>query len=342
MHISFDDGNTWQSFQLNLPVVQIADMVIKEQDLVVATHGRSFWILDDLTPLHQITEDVAESAAFLFTPKDAYRVEGRGMEGARVFYYLASEPEGEVKLEFLDSGDNVIQTFSSEEGTAITAKAGTNRFVWDLRYPGADLVPDASFFDGNKGPRAVPGTYKVRITTGQWTQTESFEVKKDPRLRTTQEDFQKQFDLAIEIRDKLTELNNAIRKIRYVRNQVGNLTGTLKEAGYGDEIARASDELSQKLTSVEQQLIQTEYEKGADMMINVSPQLASRFFYVLGVVLGAEARPTDGSYESFKDLERKLGARLDKLQEILDEDVVAFNEIVQAENIPPIMMPTKK
>ena len=342
MHISFDDGNTWQSFQLNLPVVQIADMVIKEQDLVVATHGRSFWILDDLTPLHQITEDVAESAAFLFTPKDAYRVEGRGMEGARVFYYLASEPEGEVKLEFLDSGDNVIQTFSSEEGTAITAKAGTNRFVWDLRYPGADLVPDASFFDGNKGPRAVPGTYKVRITTGQWTQTESFEVKKDPRLRTTQEDFQKQFDLAIEIRDKLTELNNAIRKIRYVRNQVGNLTGTLKEAGYGDEIARASDELSQKLTSVEQQLIQTEYEKGADMMINVSPQLASRFFYVLGVVLGAEARPTDGSYESFKDLERKLGARLDKLQEILDEDVVAINEIVQAENIPPIMMPTKK
>ena len=342
MYISFDDGNTWQPFQLNLPVVQIADMMIKEQDLVVATHGRSFWILDDLTPLHQITEEVEKSTAFLFTPKDAYRVEGRGMEGARVFYYLASEPEGEVKLEFLDSNDNVIQTFSSEEETAVTATAGTNRFVWDLRYPGADLVPDTSFFDGNEGPRAVPGTYKVRITTGQWTQTESFEIRKDPRLPTTQEDFQKQFDLAIEIRDKLTELNNAIRKIRYVRHQVRNLTSSLKEAGYGDEIAQASDELSEKLTSVEQQLIQTEYEKGADMMINVSPQLDSRFNYVSRVVLGAETRPTDGSYESFEDLEAKLAELLDQLQEILDEDVVALNEIVQEKNISPIIMPTKK
>ena len=127
-----------------------------------------------------------------------------------------------------------------------------------------------------------------------------------------------------------------------MRHQVRNLTSTLKEAGYGDEIAQASDELSEKLTSVEQQLIQTEYEKGADMMINVPPRLDTRFSYVLGVVLGAEARPTDGSYESFEDLERKLAEHLDKLQEIFDEDVVAFNEIIQEENISPIIMPTKK
>ena len=102
-------------------------------------------------------------------------------------------------------------------------------------------------------------------------------------------------------------------------------------------VVQIADELSEKLTSVEQQLIQTEYEKGADMMINFPPQLDTRFFYVLGVVLGAEARPTDGSYESFEELEPKLAIHLDKLQEILDEDVVAFNEIIQEENIPPIM-----
>lgn len=340
MYISFNDGKSWQPFQLNLPVVQIADMVIKEKDLVVGTHGRSFWILDDLTPLHQITEEVAKSKAYLFKPREAYRVEGRSMDGARVYYYLAEEHEGKVKLEFLDLEGKVINTFSSKEGRNVSAKAGMNRFLWDMSYPRAEVVPDASYFGRNAGPRVVPGAYKVRMTVGEWTQTKSFEVKKDPRLPTTQEDFQKQFDLAIKIRDKLTELNNAIRKIRYVRDQVGNLARTLKKAGYEDEIAQASNELSKKLTSIEEKLIQSENKKGADM-VNFPPQLDSRFVYVLSVVLSAETQPTDGSYECFEDLKPKLAEYLNKLQEIIDKDLVSFNEMIQKKNIPPIIVSIK-
>ena len=341
MYISFNDGKSWQPFQLNLPVVQIADMVIKEKDLVVGTHGRSFWILDDLTPLHQLTEEVAKSEAYLFKPAEAYRVEGRGLDGARVCYYLADKSEGEVKIEFLDLDGKPINSFSSKQGRNVSAKAGMNRFIWDMRYPRAEVVSDANFFGRNAGPRVVPGTYQVRMTLEEWTQTQSFEVKKDPRLSTTQEDFQKQFDLAIKIRDKLTALNDAIKKIRDVRDQVENLAGTLKKAGYEDGIAQASNELSEKLTSVEDKLIQAEFKKGADMC-NFPPQLDCRFVYVLSVVLSAETRPTDGSYETFEDLKPKLAEHLNELQGIFDEDLTAFNELIQKKDIPPIIVQIKK
>ena len=341
MYISFNDGKSWQSFQLNLPVVQVADMVIKEKNLVVATHGRSFWILDDLTPLHQITEEVAKSKAYLFKPREAYRVEGRSMDGAGVYYYLAKESDGEVKLEFLDLEGKVINSFSSKKGRNLSAKAGMNRFIWDMRYPRADVVPDTSCFGRNAGPRVVPGTYQVRMTVGEWAQTQSFEVKKDPRLSTTQEDFQKQFDLAIKIRDKLTELNDAIRKIRDVRDQVENLIHTLKKAGYGDEIAQASNELIKKLTSMEDKLIQKENKKGADGL-NFPAQLDCHFIAVLSVVLSTETRPTDGSYQVFEDIKPELAEHLHRLQDIFDEDLTAFNEMIQRKNLPPVILPIKK
>ena len=350
MYISFNDGKSWQSFQLNLPVAQIADMVIKEKDLVVATHGRSFWILDDLTPLHQITDEVAQADFFLFNPRDTYRIGGGGRargiigigqnppNGAVVYYKLAEAPDKEVRLEFLDSKGNAIQTFSSNESGRISVKAGLNRFLWDLRYPRADVVRDAIFYGGNIGPNAVPGTYQVRMTVGEWSQTQSFEVKKDLRLSTTQEEFQKQFDLVIKIRDKITETHNAIRKIRNVRNQIQNLSHTLK---HEKDIVQEAKNLMEQLTAVEEKLMQTKNELGGQTTCNFPPQLDNHFVNVLNVVLSADAQPTEGSYEVFEGLKPRLDQHINRLQEILDKDLAAFNELIRKKNIPPVVIPVK-
>ena len=231
MYVSFNDGKTWQSLQLNLPTTQIADMVLKDKDLVVATHGRSFWILDDITPLHQMTEEVAAARAHLFSSKEAYR-----RIGFTTFYNLAEVPEEPVELAFLESDGTLIRKFSTDArgDERIAVKPGMNRFHWNLRYPAANVVDDALWFGRNEGPLTVPGTYQVRLTVGGWSQTRDFEVRKDPRLSTTQSDFQKQFDLAIQIRDRITELSDAIRQIRSVREQVNNLSSILTEAGRDD------------------------------------------------------------------------------------------------------------
>ena len=204
VYVSFDDGAAWQPLRLNLPVVPIHDLVVKDNDLIAATHGRSFWILDDVTPLHQLTPEVARAERHLFKPRDAWRVRGGGgggggegeggaqargigrnpPSGAVVFAYFRQKPEGEVTLEFLNARDSVIRRFSTKPRAptdSLKVSAGMNRFVWNLRYP------DASRFDqmilwggGTQGPVAVPGTYKARLTAGSWNATQSFEVKKDP------------------------------------------------------------------------------------------------------------------------------------------------------------------
>ncbi len=332
MYVSFDDGNSWQSLQLNLPVVQIADMVLKESDLVVATHGRSFWILDDITPLHQIDEEMAKSSAYLFDSKDAYR---RG--GFAVYYYLAEVPDEGIEIELLESNGNLIRTFSSKGEGRVPVEKGMNRFIWNLKYPQADVVDDAFWFGRNTGPFAVPGTYQVRLRIGEWTQTRSFDVKKDPRFATTQSDFQEQFDLAVEIRDKVTELFDAVKTIRHTRGQVDNLIDLLAGAGQEEGIVPAGESLIGKLTAIEEQLMQTKNEVGGDTS-NFPPRLDSQLIRILSQTVSSQHKPTDGLHARFADLKPELDSHLEELQGVIDGDLVAFNDLVREKNIAPIII----
>ena len=216
LYISFDDGKNWQPFQLNLPVVPVTDLLVKKNDLVVATQGRSFWILDDLTPLYQLSGKVASAKTHLFDPRDTHRLPGGGRwggpsptsganppNGVMTFYTLSEElgEDGKFTLEYLESDGDVIKTFTnkkdekSSDPTAETKK-GMNRFVWNMRYPDAKKVPGAVMWGGTHiGPKAVPGEYQVRMTVNGKSQTQSFLILKDPRIATTQADFQAQFDL---------------------------------------------------------------------------------------------------------------------------------------------------
>ena len=358
LYVSFDDGAHWQSLQLNLPVTPITDMVVHEQDLVVATQGRSFWILDDLTPLHQLTDAVAGAAMHLFAPRPAYRTQLRGFggpnapesrpNGAVIYFNFAEKPDtaATVTLEILDEDNAVVRTFSTKpdedknEGT-LAVKKGMNRFVWDLNYPAPDLVEGAVMslaYTG--GPKAATGDYSVRLTSGEHTQTQAFAVKKDPRWPYSDEDLQVQFDLTMAVLATLNETHAAIRTIRSVREQTKALADRAVKAGHTETLKTAARELGEKLTALEDKLIQTRSESSQDP-INYPSMIDDQIAYLYTVVNFQDARPTAGSYERFDDLKAELQPHLDALQSILSTDLAAFNALLEQEGVSHIVVPSK-
>lgn len=363
--VSFDDGTSWQSLQLNLPVVPIHDLVVKEDDLVAATHGRSFWILDDLTPLHQITEEVAHADVFLFKPRDAYRMRGRGWprpnmgqnppSGSVIFYYLKDKPKEEVKLAFLDSEGGLIREFTTRArrpapetrgrprfggfgSRSLTAEPGMNRFVWNMVYPDAERVPGAVLWGGMlRGPVAVPGTYQVRLTVGEKTLLQTWEWKMDPRVSTPQEELEEQFAFLIKIRDKLTEVNRSINILRQVRGQVEGIIKTVKGHENAETVVKAGAAITNKLRQVEDVLIQSKSKSGQDPL-NYPILLDNKIAALAGVVASADARPTDQCYELFEELSAQADAQLDKLRDTLEEDVSAFNALIAESGIPAVFI----
>jgi len=365
--VSFDDGANWQPLQLNLPVVPIHDMVVKEDDLVAGTHGRSFWILDNLTPLHQITEDVANMEAFLFKPRDAYRMGGGGRSGQNVgqnppsgslvYFYLKEKPQGPVSLELLDEKGQTIQSYASRAeaqssgqtggrsggfGSRLTAEKGMNRFIFDMRYPGAERVPGAILWGGNlSGPTAVPGQYQVKLTVDGKTSVQIWEWKKDPRLETTQEDFQEQFDFLIKIRDKISQVNSSIILLREVRSQIESLSEKVQNLEEGRGIVESVVSLKKKLKEVEDVLIQSKSKSGQDPL-NFPILLDNKIAALAGIVARANARPTDQSYTLYDELVAKADEQVKKLDSILANDLSELNKKVKDSGIPAVMIKRKK
>jgi hypothetical protein len=401
VYISFDDGAHWQAMQINLPVVPVNDLVVKKNengnDLVVATHGRSFWVLDDITPLEQYQESVPQQEAHLFTPAATSHTVFRGSffrpqgnvgknppAGAVIDYWLktslkksdkkdasgasaearpkedAGKGEGEKKdepakitLEILDSSGKVIRKFPKKEESAgdeenggehdhtaenLPADAGLNRFVWDLRYEGATKVPRAPLWGGStEGPVALPGTYQVRLTVLGKSYTAPLEIRADPRLKITQDDLAKQFELLLKIRDKVTETDDAIIQIRDVREQVNAENKRLKNDPRENPIADAGKALDKKMTEVEEQLIQTKAKSGQDVL-NFPVRLNNHLVALTGVVGSADSAPTKQSYEVFDMLTKAVDEQLTKWKTIISTDVAAYNNLVKRQEVPAIMV----
>ena len=388
MYVSIDDGEHWQSLQLNLPATSITDLRVHQKDLVLSTQGRSFWILDDLTPLHQIDRQVSQSQAHLFEPRASYRVktseeENGGLgtaprdlidgvrvdrvrigtdapDGAIIYSYFAEAPQQAVRLEILDGNGNVVRSFSSRDDPkdrSVVARpyppsmkpestfhqAGMNRFVWDLRYPGPLLAEDGKLTSYNTlGPLAVPGTYQVRLTAGEWSQTTSFELLKDPRLSTTQADYQAQFDLEMQVRDQVSELQRTVLSIRDVLDQLERLSGRLTDTDRGAAIGKAADALTLKLGELEFELVATERDfemERLDHPPKLHRQVVELYNYLgtTGGLWRADARPTNGAYQRFDDLKSMLKERMDALYQILEGELAEFNTMIRDANVPPIV-----
>jgi photosystem II stability/assembly factor-like uncharacterized protein len=361
--VSFNDGSNWQPLQLNLPVTPIHDLIIHDDDLAVATHGRSFWVLDDISPLRQLSASNAAEDAHLFTPRTAFRARMGHMrrrryaigenppEGAILYYYLKEEPKAPAKLELLDAQGKVIRAFTSEEkkkeGAAeewerdapeehIPAKAGLNLFTWDLRYELPVKVPLAIYTNGEPiGPLVLPGSYQVRLTVAGKSQTAPLEVKLDPRVHTSAEDLRKQFDLMLKLRDRQDAMNKAILGIRDLRAQLQALE---KRLGSGDDakpVVSSSADLRKKITALEEELIQVN-AKASEDEANYPTKLNSKFGYLGSVVDSADAPPTEGELGVFADLDQRLESQLTKWRDVLSKDVTALNDAMNKHNIPLI------
>jgi photosystem II stability/assembly factor-like uncharacterized protein len=370
IYVSFDYGENWQSLQLNLPVTPVADLAIQARDgeLVAATHGRAFWILDDLNVLRQWSPEVSAEDAHLFEPKPAYRwatSAGGGPggpnagqnppAGAVIWYSLKQKPEGEVTLEFLDSAGKLVRKFSTKEApkppeqnpeeeegggrrgpapAKLTAEAGLNRFVWDLRYEDATRFPGMILWGGNtRGPLAIPGAYQVRLTVNGKPLTQKLEVRKDPRLATTPEQFAEQLAFSLEIRDKLTATNSAVLKIRDVRKQVDELAARSGNA----RVADAAKSLAKKLTGVEEALYQTKNRSSEDPL-NFPVQLNDKLAAVGSAVAESAAAPTAQERAVYKELAGRIDAQLQTLDRALKEDLPALNKLAREENVPAITL----
>jgi photosystem II stability/assembly factor-like uncharacterized protein len=369
LFISFDDGENWKSFQLNLPVVPITDVAFQKRDrqLVVATQGRAFWVFDDLPLLYQLNDAVTSSDAHLFSPDNTYRMGGgHGFGGGRGFSAVGENPaggavihywlkgHGDVTLEFLDAAGKIVNTYPSkapaehpaaaqeEEGgeenpfrgappARVTAVPGMNRFVWNLRYPDATTFPGLIMWAGNvTGPRVPPGKYTVRLTVDGKSQSESFELKKDPRLSTTAEEYAKQVSLALQIRDKLSETNAAVIRIREVRKKLDEYASS-PEA----KVAEAAKALSGKLTAIEEDLYQTKNRASEDPL-NFPIKLNNKLAYVMGEIESSDNQPTAQSYVVYEDLATQVNGKLRSLSALLTTDLAAFNKLVREANIPAV------
>ncbi|HTS64764.1 MAG TPA: hypothetical protein VMH28_22225 [Candidatus Acidoferrales bacterium] len=376
LFLSFDEGESWRSFQLNLPVTPITDLQFhkRDQELVIGTEGRSFWILDDVPMLYQLHGfDSNATATRLFQPKDTYRFGGgRGFGGggrgagpavgenppggAQVMFWLKNRPQGEVTLEFLDSAGKSINKFTTREQprpqapageeednpfrgappARLTANAGLNRFTWNLRYTDAVTFPGMILWAGStSGPRVSPGKYTAKLTVDGQSQSQGFEVKKDPRLDTTPEDYAKQLSLSLQVRDKLSETNDAVIRIRELRKQLDEYARRDSK-----KVADAAKALSAKLTAVEENLYQTKNRASEDPL-NYPIKLNNKLAHVLGVVQSSDNAPTQQSYMVYEDLATQVNAELKKLDVLLTADLAAFNKLIRDENVPAVMAPAK-
>ncbi|SPF36222.1 Glycosyl hydrolase, BNR repeat-containing protein [Candidatus Sulfopaludibacter sp. SbA4] len=369
LYISYDDGENWKPFQLNLPITPVTDVAFhkRERDLVVATQGRSFYILDDMPLLYQLNDSVKTEDAHLFKPKDTYRfgAGGRGgggggrgggavgenpPGGAAVYYWLKARPQGEVTLEFLDASGKLVKKFSSkadapapappsDEGegffapppTPVPTQAGMNRFVWNLRYADATTFPGLIMWAGSvTGPRASPGNYQVRLTVDGKSQTQTFELKKDPRLPTTPEDYARQLSLSLQLRDKLSETNEGVIKVREARKQLEDYVKRSDK-----RVSDAAKELIKKLTAVEEDLYQTKNRASEDPL-NFPIKLNNKLAHVLGVVQSSDDPPTAQSNMVYEDLATRVNAELKTLGTLLTTDLAAFNKLVRDANVPAV------
>ena len=364
-YVSFNDGADWQSLRLNLPVVPIHDLVVKDNDLIAATHGRSFWVLDDLTPLRTLDATVARSDVHLYQPRDVVRYGGgfgggddatgqNPVGGAVAWAYFKTKPDtsATVTLDFLDSAGTLVRSYTTRRASGADSlqvtrvpldsiRQGMNRFVWNLRYPDAVSFPGLIMWaGGTRGPLAPPGRYQARLTVNAQSQTREFRYVPDPRVRTSPADFAAQFAFLLRVRDRLSDANGAVVRIRALKDQIEQVRTRLAEEANAAAIRAQADSLRRHLSAVEEEIYQVRNRSSQDPLNNPI-KLNNRIAALLGVASSADARPTDQSLAVFDVLSAALQVQLDRLGRIVETEVPAFNQRVRDANIPALTAPQR-
>lgn len=353
MYVSFDDGGRWQPFQQNLPHTPITDLTVHEKDLVLSTQGRSFWILDDLTPLHQMSDAILQSDHHLFHPRTAYRTQLSGSGGnptpdpyptGAIINFLVDSAAAQqpVMLDILNGQGDLVRHFSSQdtlEHKKLAVRAGMNRFEWDLTYSGPFTVDDlVTMVMANpaRGVEAVPGMYMAKLTIDDWSQTQPFEVKADPRWDVTNEQLQETFDLAMQVGTMISNFQHAIADIRSLREQITSLADRAVKKGYSQKIKIRADSLSDKLTNLEGLYINNNIKSGQDP-IGMERRLSNRIGRLYQIIRNHDAQPTGGMLERVEDLEKVYRSYLNQYDKVLEE-IVSLNDLLKEEGVEHVFV----
>lgn len=369
VYVTFDGGRRWQSLQLNLPISPVADMRVHRNDLVVATQGRSLYILDDLTPLHQLAEVTRGAAAHVYTPRDVYRIQvggggAGGIEnspdplpaGAMMHAWFAAVPDSAARIEVLDARGVVVRSFTTDTARArelgqpaLKRTAGAQRVMWDLTHPGPRVLKGQTIWGYTGGVKAPPGTYQVRLTAGALTQTRTFRLLADPRIpEVTQADYDEQFRVASALRDSMNVVNQSLELIRSVATQAKQAVELAGRVGRVADVTPAANELTAKLSGVEGALNQTKSESGQDPIRHAGKldnQLVELYANITGddsyIYGGPEGRPTRGATERLGDVLREWAPLSAQLRTIIERDVPAFNELLRRLGLGAIVLPPR-
>lgn len=351
MFVSFDDGGIWQPFQLNLPIVPVTDLAVRQGELVVATQGRGFWVLDDLTPLHQLSPAVSSAEVWLFRPKPTVRVDGyratnpraagTNPEAGVVIHYRLAQAlpdSADAALRILDRDGEVVQTFTpTDDDFELATEAGMNRVVWGRRYPDASRFDGMVFWGGGlNGPEAIPGTYVARLVVGDDSTEVPFEILLDPRSSASPADLEAQFVFLREVRDQVTEVNESVERVRDLRTQIRTYLARLPASADADSVKAVGERLVERMTKVEEALYETRSESGQDPL-NFGINLGNELSALGGTVAAGDFRPTDQAYAYRDEVSAQIETELATLAEILDTDVPAFNRLVREAELPVIV-----
>ncbi len=356
MYISYDDGANWKSFQLNLPIVPITDMTIKDNDLIVATQGRAFWVLDDLTIVQQKSNSIATKNLHVFPINDAYRTEGGGRRrrgaGGTEPNIGANPPTGTVinynlkgttdsskhSITIMDKNGKAIKTFSKsakEPTDKLDYNEGMNQFAWDMNYPPAEKADGMILWNGAIGSaKAAPGKYSARVKYNSDSVDVPFVIKADPVYKMTEADYDAQLAFLLQVRDKFSEIQIGIKNIRTVRTQINDLNGRI-DTKANKEIKQMGDSINKQLTKIEEALYQTKSKSGQDVL-NFPIRLNDKIAGLYNVASSGYAPPSKQARETFADLSGQADVQLAKLKAILDNDLKQYNKMINEKQVPVI------
>ncbi|WP_422351845.1 WD40/YVTN/BNR-like repeat-containing protein [Flagellimonas sp.] len=349
MYISFNDGQNWESFQLNLPIVPITDLTIKDNNLVVATQGRSVWIIDDLTVLHQLDASKKGSAAILYQPKDSYRTKGTAAKkpsktegqnhpnGVVSHFYLKNVSDKDsISLTYTSmAGDTLANysTFAKEEKKKLKAKQGGNTHVWNTRGKGAEKLKGMILWWANlDGAKAVPGSYKVHLNVNGSSQTQEFKILPDPRAEVSVADMQSQYDFITDINTTVDRAHQSIKKIRKITERLDAFGKQYKEDERTKDLVEKAKKMKEDFGTIEKALYQTKNRSNQDPL-NFPIRLTNKLGHLNSLVSIDDFPPTAQDIAVKNELTTKINTQLDAFDALVDKEMQQFNREFNSLNL---------
>ncbi len=364
LYLSINRGRQWNRFQLNLPNCPITDITIADNDLVVATSGRAYWILDDLSPLQQSLGNIEKSLT-LYKPKTSIKLTGATTAGPNltagtnpqpgvIFDYVLPADFTDKQtavLEISDAAGQLLRTYTSkttpkpktwtggpEPAKPLPAKAGLNRFYWDLRTEAVAGIQNVFMFGSHNGPRVTPGAYTIKLTVdGQSVQTTAV-VEPDPRIQAVPEDFQQQAEMLDTIRNTLADIHRTVKQYRQVKSQVTARLAALDHLKDASSLIQQGKTIIEQLGTWEKQVIQPSQKTFQDV-INFPNRLNAQLVFLASQLDTNDPKPTQGCQDRLAELVKQWETQKSALETIVGGPIAQFNQAYRAKDLPALIIP---